>query len=285
MQQRLIIEVCQGRAKGQKAVIAAGERLRVGRTERADFVVPKDGKLSGVHFELRWDGVQCQLRDNGSKTGTLLGGEAVTTAWVPHGSWLRAGATDFMVYYEGHTPARRNDGDAEPEPRRKALSLARPLALQMLQAEAARTPLYALLDAARTPRVLEMVRESVQEYRSLYDGIEGETLADAAPYLVRLPAGSRLLPQLVEEGWGRRWGIFVSAKRRFKEVRRHLRRFLMVTLEASETRVYFRFYDPRVMDVFWQSSTVRQRQEMMAELTALLFETRRDAMPLRVEAA
>ena len=54
-------------------------------------------------------------------------------------------------------------------------------------------PLYAVLDAARDDRVLTVVRESVEEYRSLYEGIEGEALAHVAPYLVSPPKGSRLL--------------------------------------------------------------------------------------------
>ena len=96
--------------------------------------------------------------------------------------------------------------------------------------------------------------------------------------------GSRLLGQLVAEGWGKRWGLYLSSSRPFKEVRRHLRRFLMVELEEPLSRVYFRYYDPYVMDVFWESSTLRQRQKMMAELLALIFETRQDGAPLRVTA-
>ena len=285
MQQRLIIEVCQGRFMGRKAVIAAGESLRVGRSDLADFVLPKDRTLSGVHFELSWDGSTCHLKDAASKGGTLLAGERVDTGPVAHGSWIRAGQTDFLVFYEAHTPRRWSDAEDEQSWRNAEWEVARQQALDMLQAEAAQARLYAVLDAARAPRVLQVVRESVEEYRSLYEGLEGEMLADAAPHLVSLPAGSRLLEQLVQEGWGQRWGLYVSSARRFKDVRRHLRRFLRVELEASASRVYFRYYDPRVMDVFWAASTVRQRRAIMAELRAMIFETRQASAPLRVEVA
>ena len=64
------------------------------------------------------------------------------------------------------------------------------------------------------------------------------------------------------EGWGRRWGIYVTSREPFKEVRRHFRRFLMVEFEDTEERVYFRFYDPWVMGVFLMTCSMQQRIEV-----------------------
>lgn len=254
---RCIVEVRWGRRGGMKAVIEAGKRLRVGGNDRADVVIPHDAKLSGAHFELRWDGWRCVVRDLGSVTGTrLAGAEVKKEAVVPHGGWIQAGETDFMVYTEGKTPPREEPEPEEPfaEEERREREERRAgadRALGELRDEAAREPLYAVVDAARDSRILELLRESAELHRSLYEGAPGEPLDEVAPYLVGpMAPESRLLERLVLEGWGRRWGIWCTSRERFAEVRRQWRRFLMVELEDTGERVYFRFYDPGVLSVF-----------------------------------
>jgi len=43
---RLIVEVPWGPQAGLKVAVAPGERIRVGRTERADLAIPHDTQLS-----------------------------------------------------------------------------------------------------------------------------------------------------------------------------------------------------------------------------------------------
>jgi hypothetical protein len=259
---RAILEVRWGAQKGKKAVIAPGGKLRVGRTERADLVIEADRKLAGAHFELSWDGANGALRSLTATEPTFLNGEQVKDARVPHAAWIRAGETVFVFYQEEHTRPRRESG-AGPTP-------ARERALATL--EALEEPLFAVLDAARDLRILEVVRESVEEMRSLYEGIKGEALADVAPYLVALPRGSRLLRALVREGWGRRWGIYLTSLRPFKEVRTQLRRHLMVEDEESRRRMYFRYYDPATLRAFLPSCTPRQAVELFGPLRAFFAE-------------
>ena len=276
---RCIVEVRWGKLAGTKVAIEPGRSLRVGRTDRADLALPHDGKMSSVHFTLAWDGHRCTLRDAGSLSGTSLGGDPVTEADVPHGAWIQAGDTDFMVYFEAHTPPHDDDdepADAESEyeesatthtPEQLARRTAAAAALETLRAHAAREPLYAVLDAARDDRILELLREHVEPHRSLYEGAQGEPLEEVAPYLVGpLAPDSALLDKLVLEGWGRRWGIYCTSAEPFREVRRHLRRFLMVTLEETGERVYFRFVDPDVLVPFMEVATDEQK----ASLTTLL---------------
>jgi Domain of unknown function (DUF4123) len=55
-----------------------------------------------------------------------------------------------------------------------------------------------------------------------------------------------MLHSLIEKGWGKNWGIFIRTEQHFVELRKHLRHLLMVDLPDGK-KVYFRFYDPRVM--------------------------------------
>jgi hypothetical protein len=270
---RAILSVAWGREKGLKAAILPGGRLRVGHNERADLVVPHDAKLSGAHFELSWDGERCHLRDLGSALGTELGGRRVDEGLVPHGGWIRAGETDFTVHVEGATPPPEPDRyapDYEPEPPEAADR--KRAAMEALRAAASEGPIYAVVDASRDERVLTLLREAVDESRSLYEGLAGEPLADVAPYVVRLADDSRLLGSLVEEGWGKRWAFYASTEAPMRELRRHLRRFLIVRNEETGTRMYFRYYDPGVLRVFLGAATPLQRSELFGPMLATWME-------------
>jgi hypothetical protein len=272
---KLIVGIRLDPMQNRRAIVEPGRTLRVGRTDRADFIIAQDAAMSALHFELTWDGAMCHLRNLDTGTGTLLGGQRVEEGNVPHGAWLRAGTTDLSVHIEAHTPPRGEDDTDDDEPALAALAARKKLAAtaaSMLEAEAGRAPLYAVLDAARDNRIVELLRESVEEHCSLYQGVKGEALADVAPYLVRLPAGSRLLQSLVEEGWGARWAIYLTSRRPFKDVRTHLRRFLMVENEETGEPLYFRFYDPGVLRRFLPVCSPRQAVELFADIEAFLFE-------------
>jgi len=125
---------------------------------------------------------------------------------------------------------------------------------RLLQVLRGRQPLFAVLDAARDPRIRWLIVRSQEQYESLYEGTEGRALEDSGPYLVRLPPDSQLLEPLIREGWGHSWGVYLTCLREFRDVRRQLRRLLMVKIPDGR-RVYFRFYDPRILRVFLPTCT------------------------------
>jgi hypothetical protein len=261
---RAIVEIRWGPLASRKAVIEPGRTLRVGRTDMADLVVPHDKQMSAVHFSLAWDGERCRLRDEGSAKGTLLDGLRAEEGDVVNGDWIRAGDTIFLVYFEGATPPRRRG--VSPGAGEAALASA----LETLGAE--RDPLFAVLDVARDGRILELLQESVEPYRSLYQGVKGEALGDVAPHLVALPSGSLLLPRIVREGWGKRWGIYLTSRDPFDDLRSHLRRFLLVRDEATGKRLYFRFYDPAVLRAFLPTCDARQTAQLFGDIGCFLVE-------------
>jgi hypothetical protein len=274
---RCIVEVRWGRLAGTKVAIEPGKTLRVGRGDMAQLVVRHDPRLSAVHFELAWDGARCTLRDLRSITGTQLNGEPVTEAEVEHGAWIHAGESDFMVYVEAHTPPPDEETEDEVDEDARRLRAKRHAlaerALERLRDASSRAPMYAILDAARDDRILELLRESVERHQSLYEGQPGEPLEHVAPYLAGpMDPSSTLLSRLVLEGWGRRWGIYCTSLEPFREVRRHFRRFLMVELEASGQRVYFRFYDPGVIRIFIPTCAPLQIQEILGASERFLYE-------------
>lgn len=289
MARRLLVEVRFGPAQGRKAIVEPGGRLVVGRSDLCDMAFPNDGQLAAKHFTLTWMDGRCELVDHGSAGGTRLHGELVTRADVAHGGWIRAGQTDLLVHVEGGVarprtapaiPANAHDDGIDPALRARKERLlaerasAAEQALGALRAEARTSRLYAVLDTARSFRIQELLRQHVELSRSLFDGARGESMSEVAPHIVGpLRDDSELLEALLREGFGARWGIFVTTRRDdLDSTRRHLRRFLIVSREDTGEKLYFRFYDPKVASVFLASATPRQSSGFLLPFQAVLVE-------------
>ena len=111
---------------------------------------------------------------------------------------------------------------------------------------------YLILDACDAPAVPEKAR-SLGEDRaiSLYNGTAQEDYWAIAPYLCK--ADKWLLGWIQESLWSEPWGIIIISTAEMAAVRAHFRRFLIVQSPEGE-HWYFRFYDPRVLPVFLESS-------------------------------
>ena len=108
--------------------------------------------------------------------------------------------------------------------------------------------LYAILDACGELRVPEKVLELGPDRSvSLYRGWAERDYWAIAPYLVKVD--EPLLEWVVENLWDGPWGMFVVANVELSELRTHFRKFLTVEDPVGE-KMYFRFYDPRVLPDF-----------------------------------
>ena len=138
--------------------------------------------------------------------------------------------------------------------------------------KAARGPLFAVLDAAQGEKVWKFLGKSFGPRNSLYEGPKAKELAEVSPYLLELAGKSRRLERLVEQGWSQNWGIFLTSSRPFADVRRQLRKHLMVQEEETKKRPYFRFYDPRVLRVFLPTCTPDQSEQFYGCIDAFYTE-------------
>ncbi|MBC7851823.1 MAG: FHA domain-containing protein [Pirellulaceae bacterium] len=97
---RVILEVQSGSAGGKKTWLRSGQKVVVGRTEGADYVIPQDGQISSRHFEVECSLQDCLIRDLGSSNGTFLNGQKVEEAVLRSGDRIVAGQTTFVVQIE-----------------------------------------------------------------------------------------------------------------------------------------------------------------------------------------
>jgi len=117
-----------------------------------------------------------------------------------------------------------------------------------------RPEVFALLDAARDPRIYALMRRCRLDHRCLYQGALPLELAAAAPYLVNLTPRSPFTRELLEPGWGQSWGIFLRSPVILQDLVRHFRKFLLVEDDRGRS-LFFRFYDPRVLRAYLPTCT------------------------------
>lgn len=296
---RFNLQVLSGPDQGRQQALPEQGTLRVGRVRSLSDLAVADTMLAPQHFTLAATpgGAQlqdlssdlhrhsacadgcflgelrnercpegfCRVHDMSGHNHVYLNGEQVHEAALKHADVIVAGTTAFRLSSEDDHP--------QPEPPAGAEPLLTPAQQHNLLAfiEQHRTPLYGIVDAARDPGVLRMLQTHDELYYSLYDGKEGEQLADVAPYLVQLSPSSTLLRHFVAHGWGNAWGVLLYSPLNFKATRRHLRRFLMVDTEGGE-QVYFRFYDPRVLREFLPTCDDGQLTEFVGEFVGYVVE-------------
>jgi hypothetical protein len=137
-----------------------------------------------------------------------------------------------------------------------------------------RNSIYMLLDTARDPRVYVRLTElgDLTLARSLYQGDIGESLAHVSPYLLTLREDQPGSRWFAEAGFGRSWGLFLTAPIGLEELRRHLRKFNIVYRENG-TPLVFRFYDPRVLRRFLPTCTPDELRRFFGPIESFLAET------------
>ncbi len=250
---RVSLSVHSAGEENQRIELLPGSGVTVGSSPEAGLAIRGDEAVSPIHFEVRCSDDDCRVRSMVAGA-TAVNGLYKDEASLADGDQICAGSTLLTVRYE---EARL---------------------LSFLRRQPA--PLFAILDAARDKAVLDLLQKIGGNYRSLYEGAKGEALASAAPYLVELPAASPLLPHLVSGGWGKSWGVYLTSPLPFDEVRRHLRRFLLVQMEDGGRR-YFRYYDPRVLRVFLPTCEAQEYTRFFEGMRAYLMEDEDPATLLR----
>ncbi len=127
---------------------------------------------------------------------------------------------------------------------------------------------YFVIDACDEPQVPQLVKQLGSDLAvSLYRGWTETYYWALAPYLFR--ANSTLFQWVQENLPGKPWGIALKCSADLPTVRKHLRRFLQVKL-PDHRKVLFRFYDPRPLPAFLNSSSTEQLSAFFGPIESLL---------------
>jgi hypothetical protein len=94
----VVLEITAGPMAGKVIGLKTGEAVTVGRAAgRAQFALPHDTFMSGVHFAVECGPGGCRLQDRKSSNGTFLNGARIQDAMLANGDEIKGGQTIFAV--------------------------------------------------------------------------------------------------------------------------------------------------------------------------------------------
>lgn len=111
---------------------------------------------------------------------------------------------------------------------------------------------FAVVDAAQDDRLYPLIQQCAGR-ACLLSGKLAPVVAAAAPYVIAVDEAEPLIGMWRQHGGGRNWGWLCETTLALDGLRRHLRKFLQVSLPDGMV-AQFRFYDPRVLTVYLPSA-------------------------------
>ncbi|EKU99381.1 hypothetical protein Lepto7375DRAFT_1408 [Leptolyngbya sp. PCC 7375] len=110
--------------------------------------------------------------------------------------------------------------------------------------------LYMLLDAAQDPSIYKALSSfDKTSYGSIFPTQIAQELTTVVPYLLLLDRRTNATKKLLEDCWGKSWGIFLESTNSLEELIKHMQTLLLVK-DHDNRSLHFRYYDPRVLRVF-----------------------------------
>lgn len=130
---------------------------------------------------------------------------------------------------------------------------------------------YALVDAARDERIYPALLKADCPWLCIYRGDAAVTMAEVAPYLVTLQPRARFTWWLLDNGWAHSWAVFLHAIVGPDRLQAHFRRLTMAQLPDGK-KVYFRFYDPRVLRIYLPTCTPAELETVFGPVERFVME-------------
>jgi hypothetical protein len=305
---RLTITILSGTRAGQRFIVATGDTLRIGRTNKADLAIADDPTMSAVHYELHCGGDHAIVRDLQSRNGLFLNGHAVGEAALADGDQLRAGRTFFGLAIEGAVggPHDPNDETRAPDAAdaTHATAVKRPLREGAGPVPLATTAMFpgALSDSQASesgtldgstigPRVIAQRADPVERLFAVVDGAIAQDLirqakrsrlrnenlvaAGSSPYL------DAVSPYLIEvsddDAFAALWqqmqargpGILIESRADFDEILVHIRS-IFCRRDDKGRLSFFRFYEPSLLYTWLQDCTPPQLASFFGCLTSVV---------------
>ena len=136
---------------------------------------------------------------------------------------------------------------------------------------------YIVLDAAKMQQQLDTAKQFNPRCLCLYSGDAKKKLHMVAPWLFSFPKQTSFRDWYLARGGRQYWGIILQSDKDLKTVYKHLKKFLIVKTEAGK-RLYFRFYDPRVLPTFLETSNEAQLTAFFGPIDKYILESKNGQM-------
>jgi hypothetical protein len=279
----IVLQVQTGASAGRQCRLTAGKQICVGRSSQSDLPLPRDSFISGQHFLLENDEGSCWITDLNSRNGTFVNGHRVERACLNSGDTIMAGHTVFAVQLRpdatdspevvSHLSAVDHQDDdffpitSDVNSYEMASPIREARLLQLFREEF--QPLYIVLDIFADKKLLRRVYNE-PHFETLVDNRESVTsVGQVSLHLVRLSSDSPLLEMLIHEGWGHKWGVYLTYHGQLQDLPSHLHHLLGIrTKDGGE----FRYYSPPVLRRYLQNCTAEEALRCFGPIQHFLLE-------------
>lgn len=130
---------------------------------------------------------------------------------------------------------------------------------------------YAVIDGAACPELRFKIYDWEPQSVCLWSGELEPDLQEVAPYMVLLDRDSSFTNWLISQGWNNNWNIYINSALEFKAFKKQIRKLLRVKSPEGKNMV-FRFYDPRVLDVFLTGLESEQTEEFFQGINTIYYQ-------------
>jgi len=131
---------------------------------------------------------------------------------------------------------------------------------------------YIILDAAKMGYRIDEAKRFNDDHKCLYKGDAEQSLYHVAPWLFTFELDSSFAEWYLASSGQQNWGIIVESEADMKTLYLHFKKFLWVQTEFNK-KLYFRFYDPRVLPTFLETSELEQLTEFYGPVHKFIIES------------
>ena len=112
----------------------------------------------------------------------------------------------------------------------------------------------------------------------MFNGELPEELRAVSPHLVRL-TDNELSRWIVTNCWNKSWGIFIASSIPTPSVRLHFRKISKASASGGQ-KLFFRYFDPRVLRVFLPTCSPFQLKQIIGDLDCIYLEDGKTVDPV-----
>lgn len=218
----LSMTILSGPHAGHSVQVPMGTPRTFGRSPQSDVALT-DVYLSDVHFAIYCEAHGARVRDLGSHNGTFVNDEPVQDRELRNGDRVTAGQTMLRVdLVDESGVVDPLDSDELTVDLVAAGLRQEPHDRARFALTAEELPLYAIVDVAKNPELLELINESGEQFCAFDETQDPDDLGPTAPFLLKLTPSTQSFAALIDMVWGNGQAIFLASRAEFMDLYAHL---------------------------------------------------------------
>ncbi len=265
----LTLTILSGPHAGHSVPVPMGTPRTFGRGAQSDVVLT-DAYLNDAHFAVYCEADGARVRDLASQNGTFVNEAPVQDSPLRHDDRVTAGQTQFRVDLTDGVAADPLDDDdltveliaagmrQEPHDRARWALTAEDL------------PLFAIVDVAKNPELLELLNDSGEQFCAFDETQDADALGPTAPFLTALTPSTPSFAALIDLTWGNGQAIFLTSRAAFMDLYSHL--IAQVDWNDDGSLRHPSWWEPRELADLLGQTRAEHLAEFFGPIDALLAE-------------